>query len=422
MGILSTNDIFQQWKYTTSEIIILFQGESKTLPNERLSSISIINDYEGNIYPIFRIELVLESSLYYKILQNKDSVKFKLRIQKYYTKFGDDKKSLMKDYINDTFDLILDDNDDDMNDAVKKEAMNNDYRNITEKDDNDIVKTDNKIEFFLFKSDILNNAKTIVGGPLQNVTITDAFDYLASKMKLRNWLVSPFDNTQVYSELPIPTMGCLDAIKFLDTYYGFYKTGSMLYMGLDYSYLLKYDPKCTAYINDDSRDVNIVIPDYNAKYVNSPCTAIKRDTPKIDYIVGDNTNISSKNASITNDIIGSNDITTIDSDTGDIVASSSGAVTKGSNNTRIISDATENKWIGDIYTTQTKMQSNVLPIVLGDYDASVLQPNKRYSLIFDDASMTKKYKGDWLLTSASHTFTKTGADFTISSTIVLKKK
>ena len=115
MAVYNEGDRVLKWRYTVDNIQIIIPDEDIiTLPPQRLSRMSISNDYEKNVFPIFRINLQLESSTYYKIIKNKDQVQFYLRIQKYYYTSDKSYESLKRDYINDKFNLILDDNDPDL--------------------------------------------------------------------------------------------------------------------------------------------------------------------------------------------------------------------------------------------------------------------------------------------------------------------
>ena len=121
MAIFSNQDRFLKWRYTPAELYILYPGETPDqVPKERLISLMIQHDYEGNLYPIIRIEVVLEQSRYYKIIKHKNDVQFKLRIQKSYQVFGRETWSMNQDYINDTFNLILDDSDIDVDEGIKE--------------------------------------------------------------------------------------------------------------------------------------------------------------------------------------------------------------------------------------------------------------------------------------------------------------
>ena len=89
----------------------------------------------------------IEASRYYKIIKNKDKVKFKLRLQSWYVKSNEKEKSLIRDVINDTFSIFIDDDNDDYQYELKKEAG-------TDDDINQLDKLMNNVEFFLFKKSL----------------------------------------------------------------------------------------------------------------------------------------------------------------------------------------------------------------------------------------------------------------------------
>ena len=212
MAIFTAEDRFLKWNYKVEEIYLLIpEQEPIQLPNERLVSISILHDYENNIFPLFRIELVLEPSRYYLILNNKETIQFKLRIQKFYHEIGKKSNSLMQDFINDTFDLILNDSDFDTQKGFKEEEASNNYSRFEESDINDLYKVDNRMEFFLFKSDTIKSSRKIVNKILNNASLTDAVNYICTQANLKNMLMAPLDHKDTIAELVIPPLTALQA-------------------------------------------------------------------------------------------------------------------------------------------------------------------------------------------------------------------
>lgn len=422
MALLSSDDKYQKFKYKIDEIYIMFEGGSnQKLPSERVSKLSITHDYEGNVFPVFQMSLVLESSIYYKILKNKNNVKFKIRIQKYYRLMGKEDASLAKDFINGIYDLILDDDDYDKMESFRKEAKNTDYDNVNPNDENDLFWVDNDIDFFLFRSDIIKNAKTQINTILKNATVTDSIAYIATKADLNNLLMSPSDNTNLYENLIIPQMEASKAIQFIDSYYGLYKTGSIIYFDFNTLFIISYDGKCTAYRRGESQDTTIIIPEKSSRYSSDPCT-VKKKKDSSNYIICNCNDINIRNDSISFDAYASNDAKFVDSSTGEITETNSTAVTKGTKSSvRIFDDVTENKWISKIYAKQTESKSVVVETGLNDYDITMLSPNKRVKFLFEDTRLTMKYKGNYQLVYIKHDFIKDGVDFRVSSSAMFRK-
>ena len=422
MAIYNKDDKIQKWKYTVKEIKLLIPGEEiYSIPTERLNAMYILNDYENNVFPIFKITLILESYIYYKIIRAKDNVKFMLRIQKYYHTNESQTKSLYKDFINDTFDLILDDDTEDLKASSKRLKNINNYETIMKTDENQLEFIDNSIDFFLYKADTIKGLRNNVNAILSNATVTDAVAYILTQAKVKNVLMSPSGNTKRYESLVIPPLTCLKALQFVDTYYGLFKTGSMIYFDFNYGYITAYNGKCSAYRNKEIKNTYIVIPQDVTSHTTECGVLYKKDNTTVNYIVGDYKSISIRNDSVSNDILRSNDIQFIDNLSGDVTSTVSGAKSKGVNSVKILENKTENSRLGDTYTAQTSSESIVITVKLYDYDLSAIAPNKRYKFIFEDPSLTQKYNGVYLISSVESTFINEGKDLALQTVALFKK-
>lgn len=418
LTFLSSSDKYQKWRYTITEFKLLNMNNKKDIDilPDRVRSISIVHNYETNLFPVFRLELVTSPSVYYNIIKNKSNIKIKIRMQKYYTEVGENKKSLYRDVINDTFDLILDDNDYDVDRSVRENSKKNDYKNITVDNSNDLSMSNNVIELFLFKSDIINKMNATINSILSNATVTDGIQYIAYNAGLSNILMSPADNIKNIKELIIPPLKAKEAIMWLNNYYGIYKNGMLMYNDFinNILYILPYTGDCTAYKSNEIKETNILIPKKSNVFSSELCSIYRRDHKDIYYILCTN-NIAIKNESISFDIINSINSTTVDSYSGEININKNNY-----GNTKIIENKTENEWYSNIYTTLSSGKQIVIDLLLSHYDIESLKPNKKIKIIFEDSTLSNKYKGNFLLTYLETTFLKDGSDFTINSTARIK--
>lgn len=425
MAFIETSDKYQKWRYNVEEFFILYpDGTQTNVPSHRVQSITISHLYEQNLFPVFRVELALASFTYYKIIKNKKDVKFKLRIQKYYTEIGSTEKSLHRDYINDTFDLILDDDDFDTEESLLKEQKELDYETTINKDlENDLFQVDNLMEFFLFKSEAVNKLNTMVNAVISDATINDGIQYIATNANLNNLLMTAPHNKKIYKELIIPPLKAKQAIKFLDTYYGIYKPGMMFYCDMidDITYLLDYSSKCTAYQNRELKETNIMIPKKSSKYSSDLCSLYRRYNIETYFIIGDNTNLSIKNETVSYNAYASVDAKIVDTYDGSITASNSTAIVKDNKSVKIIENNTENPWFSDMYNSLIKGKNVVVEVPLADYNIDAIAPNKAFKLIFEDASLAIKYRGNFILSEATHCFVKEGESFTLTSLVKLRQ-
>jgi hypothetical protein len=425
MAFIEKSDKYQKWKYVVSELFVLYSdGSQTTIPSRNVQSMSITHLFEQNLFPIFKLEVVLSSQIYYKIIKNKNDVKFKLRIQKFYTDIDNAEKSLQRDFINDTFDLILDDDDFDKEESLKKEQKELDYRYVSDKhSENDLFEVDNLMEFFLFKSEYVDKLNSMVNAIITDATINDGIQYIATNAGLTNLLMTVPHNRTTYKELVIPPLKTKQAIKFLDTYYGLYKTGMMFYCDMidDITYLLDYSPKCTAYQNKELKETNIMIPKKSNKYAsNLLCSLYRRDNKETYFIIGDNNRIAIRNESVSYNAYDNTDVKIIDTYDGNITTSNSTAIVKDNKSVKIIENNTENPWFSDIYNSLIKGKNVVIEVPLANYDISAVTPNKAFKLVFEDSALSIKYKGNCILSEIAHAFVKEGEAFTLTSIAKLR--
>ena len=423
MGVFDPGDKVQIWQYQASKIELILTGQQPiVIPNERLIEMSIINDYEKAIFPVFRIRLILESSRYYQIIKSKSEVKFHLSIYKNFHYNDSTDLSLNYLWIDDLFELILDDNDEDNLRKMKKEKAKANYETIIDSDENQLEMVDNQIDFFLFKTNTIKGLKNNVNKILQNATVTDGIAYIVGNAGIKNLLMSPPKNTRRYDNLVIPPMSGCKALQFIDTYYGIYETGSMMYFGLGRSYILKYTGGCTAYESGEIQNTSIIIPSQTSTHTVEHGVLKKQREDNTNYLVADNKSVSNRNDSITNDVLKGNDVVYVDSLSGDVTQTSSGATSLQENSVKIEVNKTENSWIGDTYAAQSSINSVVIELRMNNIDMDLLEPNKKFNIIYEDAELMNKYSGEYVLSYVDHELMKEGDYLAIGTRVMLKKK
>lgn len=418
--VKSTNEI-QKWFYTVNEILIRSGDDEMIIPSERITHMSLKCLYESNMFPVFSITVVLESSKYFTILKNKKKSTFKLNVSKSFRYNGNEEDSLFRNFINQSFALILDDDDVDSNSTSKRLEASSDYNEMIKKDNNDLYYTDNEVTFYLFPISAIDNAKTTVNAILKNATLQDAVAYILSQAKFNNVLMTPFDNKDKKEIIVIPPMQASKALQFLDTYYGFYKSGAMYFCDFDYFYILKYNYDSQTTAKNENIDVNIIIPDLEADKLGDLCGTLQSSNNTY-QIISSATSISIRNNSVSTNAIYGTDVMTIDNYSGDIKNSNVKVETaSGTSNKSIIENKTENEWITEIHASQIESQSTVVTITLVDIDISILKPNKRFKIIFEDPLYTDKYKGVFILSEYTAEFVKSGTSLKVSAICSFKR-
>lgn len=403
MALLENNDKIVRYRYTITEFFILYENEEKkyTLPNTRITNINILNRYFTNAFPIFNINLVLESSVYYKLIKNKDTVKFKIRMQKYEINDSDERVSFYTDFINDTFSLILDDDDNDLEERIREGIYENG-------DENELNAVNNNIELYLFKSSLIKSTKDTINCILRNSTVTNAIAYIASKINLKNVLISPVENKTMYDQLIIPPMTATQALRYIDTYYGLYEKGSVIYFDLNYTYIINFKGGCSAYKKNEKKNTYIIVPEYGGVMTKQVGSVKKYNNKTDNYIVASSETMKILNESTSNDIIIGNDAIMIsyNDDTVSLSETDNNSVQNA-----IIENRGINKFLLSGYDAQLNSMKVNMTINMVDIDLEAIEINKKFIIEFGETKLNKKYKGTYILCSKDIYFKKYGDEF-----------
>ena len=148
----SETDKILTWKYHMDEFTIIYKEKTYNVLPDKITGISFTGDMEKNMFPIIKINMMIEPSIYKEMVANKNDLKIKLRLQKYSESMDSQEKSLYKDAILKTFSLLLDDEFTDPDNAINTERKLN--TDVKQDDENALVaqQQENKNEFFLYNS------------------------------------------------------------------------------------------------------------------------------------------------------------------------------------------------------------------------------------------------------------------------------
>ena len=399
MALINDTDKFLFYRYVVKEFYIIIGSKTIKLDTEQVLGFTIVDDYMKNLFPVFRVQLGLPESTYYKIIRNKEDVQFKIYLQAYYTKNTLRTKSTYTKIINDVYSLILDDDDEFLSqDANKAEYPNGDEKNMN------AVTT--AAEFFLFKKTLLKNTRKVVNTILKKCTVSTAFMYLFSKLGIKNLLMKKIDSganseqTIVFPPFRIP-----DAIQWLDTYYGSYATGSMIYLGLTKSYMLPFGGCQTVFESGERKYVCIIVPKIGGNATDSICQLSKKGDTQKYYVIADPQSFSPNNETTTSSIIEEEGLETVDTE--------SDANGSSADNIRYTSKKGYNPFTESVYAAQKKSGESVIEVFLKDINMNIITPNKIYQFLFEDTSLSKKYKGKYFLCSREIMITKESKYYTL---------
>lgn len=413
--INADKDKLLQYKYTIKEFFIIIKGKTTKYPVERVSSFSIEHFYEDATFPIFKVVVNMGDDLYYKILKNKNKTKFKVRIQYYTTNALSEKDSIKKDLINETFVIFTDDDNSNYNIDLDKEASKQSGDEVL-----DVL--NNPKELFLFKDSIVRKMRKPHNAILKDVNMTTALAYLLKEAGAKKVLLSPIENRTKYKQIVLPPQSIEKQIKYLNNNYGFHKKGTVVYFDFKYGYIINYKKGCTAWTKKEKKSTVIYVLKRNNNISIKSC-AVKKPKNKNKYIL----NVVPEGIHIENNTVSTNvlygvDPTVINTKRPKDIKNikSKAKVTGEAINTIMVND-TSNKYMGSVYAAQRYADNTVITITIDDIDINAFNPNKDISIIFENGSLSKKYKGHYRVARVAYVFGLIGTGYKVNAVAVLKR-
>lgn len=405
----------KQYRYCVASCIVMVGGDATILNPLSVVGIHIMNDYMASLFPIFKLNIATNNDLYYKVNQNKTNTKIKLRIQKYAV-HEDGSYSAKSDWINNTFVLIDDDTD------VNRSKDN--QRSVKRFNvDNGLNDFENSLELYLYREDVINGVKGHCREAICDVaSVTDIVGYVLGESGLtRNVLMSPLENNGAYKDIHIPPISIHRLVMHFDAYYGFYRSGSIVFFGIERSYILNFKGGCTALAPGELPDVCFLVPKENSAELHLSGVVDKNDLKN--YIVLPYGKVAFTKTSITDNVTTGAGAMINHPSSGASSSARGNTVNVGSGNSDIITAGSDNPWLASAFAAQATSKADVMTCTITDFDVSVLTPNKRYSVIFEDTAETKKHKGAYLLASSTIEFIndRGEGDFQITAGLELRR-
>ena len=408
MSLIKDTDTYMQYRYVVSEFKAMMGSEIIEFDPGKIRDLSMEKDYEHDLFPILRIVIITTQARYRHILQNKDTVKFKFRLQKYSRMLHDPNTESMKsDYINGTYVIFTDDKTPDLSEnVVKLKAKTDDVEGEY------LPQDDYEAEFYLFREDFVKNARTLCHG-IMRCNLETAVAWLCTKAGINKLLMAKMDNRNSYNPLIIPEQSFIDCINFLDNWYGFYKNGSIIFFDFDAFYLLNYTSKTTTWKPGEVTEGVIFVLDETISEEQYSMQLIRQGDTK-HYVTTGHNFVDVMDTTSVQDVLGGSNIEVIDAS-----SSSTSTGSSGGKNTKVMRTS-QPTFETTIYTARMKTNKKVINVALGSIDLDIVSPNKKFNFVFENTKLNSTYGGWYKMMKIVTTFTKEGDYFTISNAATFK--
>lgn len=361
------NIIANTIKYKIDKFVIIIGDEYITIVPENISSFIIYNDYTNAIIPLIKVTLVTSATNIFKVINNKDIVRFHVTMNSYMVDETGKKITLNNSIYRNIFRTYIDENTPD----IDKELRDAKYTE-SEKMNSDVM------SIYLYDVNIVEKLYTSYNNIFTNISVFEAMMYYMSKV-ISNCTLScdVFDNMDDrHKYMIIPTMNAKDIISYIDSYYGLYDCGSIIFMDTNKQYILRYD------LSKSDKVITIYL--YSKLDNKSIKTGMYYDKNNI-YIVSDIYNININKMSLSQDLLLGNNIYVIDGEN-NIVDN----INLGKSN-RVIHNDTPNKFVKGVIKSKVRSMNIEIDLSVTGIDITKLTPDTKIKVVFDNPQLTKEY-------------------------------
>lgn len=404
----------EHYKYRISKLEILIQNKDTVeLTHANIQNIGIEKDFDNDHFPILYLSLNISPELYYSIIENKTTVKFRVRFENFiYDRNNEIRRT--KVVFNDVFSIFVDDN---------SSFLNKDLYNKTKEANGEAtMMTDfsQPREFFLFKEKDLIGSKTVTNAVISSANMTDISTFLLSTAGISNVLMTPLDNNAVYSQVVLPPISMIQNIIYLEKQYGMYYHGLLLFFDFERAYFINKRAECTAWKSGEFKEV--IVQSFKTSNPNSMTPGCIRDEENKNYLLHvTRNNIEMMTSSVVDDQLSGNSMIVVDAGTGKVTNVNPTVQQRGGGTKKILIDNFNNPFTKKSMEYRKLENDGMLRLSLSNIDMDALTPNKKFTFLFEDTSVQKQQGGSYRLTGVVYTFDKQGIEYTIRAKAAFKK-
>lgn len=244
-------------KYQMKSFTIDAGGNTLDVPISQIASIKIEKNFDTDNYPFFYIGVNVPGWYYTEIVKNYDNVHITmdLHYMVYRKDFNEDminpstKSELKGKFLADV--------------AIDTPILSEDNQMKFEQEQDSYKKTYAFNEYyyaeFALQNEVSYNAKsTVVNAVLSVTNMTTNVAYICQQCGINNILMSPLTNRQTYNEFKITPINAVDQLKNWIVNYTLHDAGTVLFFDLDRTYIISKEIKCTAWRQDEYKNVYVM--------------------------------------------------------------------------------------------------------------------------------------------------------------------
>ena len=415
MNLLEVEKRSKEYNYSAEVSFIFNDNKEEVLPSEYIEYITVEHDYVNNFYPILKLGVLVSQYLLEKIIQNRKTIKIKLKISNYV--IGNDESSGIKyKFIDDIFIPMLEDI-----------TSNKDNDQNVENDNMNSVNSINKptrlfnsipLSFYMFKEKDIKISNPINNVIIEDANVLDSIAYLINNSQIDKLLLEKPHNNTIYNQLILPPNTIKKSIDHIQEYYGIYTNGVKFYMDFNMTYLISKDLYNPPLEKDEPEKVIINIEKVNTAYTGRDRSFYNKDE-KIFYINTFNSCQFKDRKATTNQIMGDN-ITVVNCEeieSNNPVFYDPKTKKFTINNSNIQKNPKGDKERVIINKNMTSMSNEQLLKEIEDTELEIMMSltnidirffniHRKFTLNFLENNLSFKYNGEYLLDKFAYTIKK----------------
>lgn len=402
----------------TFSVVIDNDGKPVTLSNDEIVSIAFVNEFDNALFPIIRMRLYVDIDLLSYINEHPNDLTISMSMAGMISMINTENDQVTYNDIS-VITNSLTQNMVSLNGYI--ETKNNPYS----KYDNyqfglprgDSLNNNNKIPItiYCYDGNLIRATKQSVNSIYKNTTLYSVVTNMFTQCGINMYSITPFDNNKIYDQILIPNMSLIDAITYLDSYYGLYREGASMYSPApgvlqltrtaNELYDNVYSIKVSSYTAGNSFSGIYSLPNGNTNPI--------LQTPDTSVIVKSETDLVESTNSNTYTAMNLNNF---ESQTVQLEHDKSNMDIT----TPMFKHKTKNEFIPDMYRERLNERHTKIDVSIDGFPFKSCNPSDRFKFIFDNPIRGLNINRMYRPMVVNHVFTNIGSGrFEIQSTLQL---
>lgn len=399
-------------RFTVETFRLMFSdGKTFDIVPKTISRIQVEKPFIDSFFPIIRVDFSTDINTYFRIVKDKEKVSVQVRMDYYPFTADQERDKNIRTWFNKKFAIFLEDDLPKLQAA--SHALHEEITESTEAKDKDKDSYGSKnisMTVYLFLEDHLKWAYGSYSTVISSSNMTDAVGKLLEGAPCPI-LMTPLDNNASYKEIMLPPITRVAAIKYLESVYGLYNHGSLMFFDINDFYLLSKKTACTAWKEGEYKRIifNIRESDDGDRFTDGSKLVPKESTV---YINVNPSKISAESPSIFNNYILGNIVKSLDTTSTSPFSDFKGDTKqRGEALPKPLHNKFSNKFAAQERAYELEKQSRIMTFYLSMANHHWFHPNKEFILNFEDKNIQKEYGGKYHLQSLTITFYNSGDFF-----------